>query len=471
MKELIEKLKALAEEYKKIKAQIIKKQPKIEEGIVKFEGKKEKEKETVKESSSKKESEFGANPLEILANPLVKAALNKLATIGPSDVQLLDKEAKKATEINKKRKKEGKKLDENGKEVSSYLVEDEMKALAQANFEAKAKFKNLAEGLDVLVKAGVVAEVSYKLNAEYKNAIGSAKGSVAAAAKAYAKFDATLKAFDLKAGILIDAKVKAQVGVEATVKASGEVQVTAIPLVDILGKVDAEAYARAQATASGELVLSAEELTGALNLEAGASVGVKVEGELVIKSKSGTPLITLRGNASAEVGAKAKFNAKFQIKDGKLIISVNTALVVGVGTELGGSIEIDFKAIGKLIADAFKKDPAKFADRLRQSFEKIKEKALEVKADLEEDIAKAKAKLYKSKEKFDKKMSQLKDKIQKKTSDMLKKAENKIAFYEGKIKGIKDDGRAKVVENLESAKATISEIQNWLDTKFDSLFD
>ncbi len=30
-------------------------------------------------------------------------ALDKLATIGPSDVKLLDEEAKKATEINKKR--------------------------------------------------------------------------------------------------------------------------------------------------------------------------------------------------------------------------------------------------------------------------------------------------------------------------------------------------------------------------------
>jgi len=471
MKELIAQLQALAAEYKKIKADILKKQPKIEEGKVKFEGKKEKEKETVKESSSKTESEFGKNPLEILANPIVKAALDKLATVGPSDVQLLDKEAKKATEINKKRKKEGKKLDANGKEVSSYLVEDEMKALAQANFEAKAKFKNLAEGLEVLVKAGVLAEASYKLNAEYKNKLGSAKGSVEAAVKAYAKFDATLKAFDLKAGILIDAKVKAEVGVEATAKASGEVQITAIPLVDILGKVDAEAYARAQATASGELVLSAEELTGAINLEAGASVGVKIDGELVIKSKSGTPLITLRGNASAEAGAKAKFNAKFQIKDGKLIISVNTALVVGVGTELGGGVEIDFKAIGKLIAEAFKKDPAKFAERLRQSFEKIKDKALEVKADLEENISKAKAKLYKSKEKFDQKMSQLKKKTQQKAAKMLASAEKKIAFYEGKMKGIKDDARAKVVENLEGAKATIGEIQNWLDNKFDSLFE
>jgi hypothetical protein len=473
MNELIEKIKQLAAEYKAIKAKAFGKHPELEEGKLKLEGKKTTKGET-KSGDSKTTTTDAAlknNPLEALDNPLVKMALDKLATMGPSDVKLFDAAAKKAIETNKKRKKEGKKLDANGKEVSSYLVEEEMKALVKAEYEAKAKFKSLAEGLEALVTAKVIAEASYKINAEYKNALGSAKGTLEAAAKAFASFDASLKAFDLKAGVLIDAKFKAEATAELTAKASGQVQVSAIPLIDILGKADAEAFIRAQAKATGQLIFSSKELRGEVALEAGASIGVKVDGSLSIKSKSGTPLITLKGNASAEVGAKAAFKAKFQIKDGKLVVSVNTAVVVGVGTDLGGEVEIDFKAIGQLIADEFKKDPEKFMERLRGSFEKIKEKAIEAKNDLEESIAKAKAKLEKNKQDYAEKLDKLEAKMKKKAEKMIEKAQKKLDFYEGKMKSIKDDARAKVVENLEGAKATVAEIQNWLDTKFTSLFD
>jgi hypothetical protein len=473
MNELIEKIKALAAEYKALKTKAFGKHPELEEGKLKLEGKKSTKGETKSgdDKTTTSDSALKSNPLEILSNPLVQMFLKKLATVGPSDVKLFDEAAKKALETNKSRQKEGKKLDANGKEVSSYLVKEEMKALVKAEYEAKAKFKNLYEGLDALVKAQIIAEATYAVKAEYKNALGSANGTLEAAAKAFAKFDASLKAFDLKAGVLLDAKFKAEVTVELTAKASGEIQVSAIPLVDILGKVDAEAFARAQASASGQLVFSAKELQGKIDLVAGASVGVKVDGTLSIKSKSGTPLITLKGNASAEVGAKAAFRAKFQIKDGKLIISVNTAVVVGVGTELGGEAEIDFKAIGKLIAAEFKKDPDKFMERLQASFAKIKEKAIEAKDDLEESITKAKAKLAKTKKDYAQKIDKLEDEMKEKAEKMLAKAKHKLEFYEGKMNGIKDEGRTKVLENLEGAKETVAEIQNWLDTKFTSLFD
>jgi hypothetical protein len=302
MDELMQKLKALAEEYKLIKKTMNK--PEEIEMTTIAKGEKSFKKETTTSKDGEKTIQVG-KPKPDTATPSndaekdkkIAGALALLKEHGPKDVDLAQKEYQAKLEALKK----------TSKTTDKAKYETEAKAVLEAKAKAEVKLKNLAEGLQILVEAGVLAEATYKANAEYNGKYASMTASFEAAARFEAKAKGTINLLNLEAGKLIEIDLKAEVKVEATVKGQAKVSGTTVP---ISLQVDAEAYARANATAEIQVIVTKDNITGNVNLDAGASVGASAKGSASLTHK-GKDLITFSGEGSVEAGARATFQGRF----------------------------------------------------------------------------------------------------------------------------------------------------------------
>lgn len=228
-------------------------------------------------------------------------------------------------------------------------AQGEATALAVAKASASAEVTKTLTSIEVLVKAGVLAEASLEATGSYKKSIGPATVEILGKVKAYAKasLDVSAKATIDTSGITLEASAEAVAEVGVSIS-------SALSLATSSGKqlaklsADGQATAGGRAKASGTAKITSEGIVLSGEFEAFAGVEAKGKINFVI-GPNDAPYLTavLKGGASAGIGAKG--SGTFKIENGQIILSAELAATLGIGGSGGFDIAIGYQAIATAI--------------------------------------------------------------------------------------------------------------------------
>lgn len=191
-----------------------------------------------------------------------------------------------------------------------------------------------AEG-SVGASAGVYANTKGELNTP----IGSIRGHAAVEAEVYAR----AKGYVIANTKGADAAATAEVGAKGRAEAAADARLLGGL---VTGEANAEAEAGTGAVATGHVGIAYDPLTAVVQGSAGAFAGARAG--FSAKGGIGGVKYGVEAEAWAGVGAKAEFHAGLD-KDGKFHFSAGLGAALGVGAFLKVDFEIDFKDVGSTI--------------------------------------------------------------------------------------------------------------------------
>jgi hypothetical protein len=236
-----------------------------------------------------------------------------------------------------------------------------------ANASANGSVKVGLTGIEAQghAEAGIEARAgtSGRVEGQYGTAEGSASAQISAKATADGK--ATLG----PNGLTAEGHLYA--GVSASAEASGRLEskpfatIGGVPMtLSAEGKAKVEAGAYAYADAKAQATWNPPAL--AVNAKAGAFAGARASAEGSIGA--GPVKATGRAEAWAGIGAEANLDVGYH--DGKLSLDFGAGAALGVGFKLGGKIELDVGAIGKM-AEGVAKDVEHVAQDVGKAVEHV----------------------------------------------------------------------------------------------------
>ncbi|MCP4439204.1 MAG: hypothetical protein GY810_09715 [Aureispira sp.] len=242
----------------------------------------------------------------------------------------------------------------------------------EASFKMTAELESVLEGVNVLIDAGVISESSLEVNAEYKTKYLSLEAQLQVLAVAKANVSADIKLFDLSTLTLVKAELEAtaEVEVNVNVHAEGELQIVGDDLTANV-EADGKAYAKAEATAEANLVISKDEVKGEYRLAALAEAGVEGTIEGSIQSE-GEELVSISATGKAVTGVGVESAGGFEWKDGEVTVKVDLGLAVEAGA--GGEVEltVDYDAIGDAVVKQIKDGSQHLIENGDEIYDKIK---------------------------------------------------------------------------------------------------
>lgn len=241
---------------------------------------------------------------------------------------------------------------------------------AEAKGEAKvsATLEKASEGIRRLVELKVLAEASLDFTAEYKGKYGKLGASL----KGYAGIKGQCKAdfMNLKAGVLLDVSASVSASASVNARIDAESKVFGSDKLGVQFSAYAEAYAKAEAEASGQILISKDGIAIKGSAKAGASVGAAVgfAGEAIVKNKK---VFAIKGALQASVGAEASIGGGFEFKNGVLTINIKASAVAVVGGSADLTLTVDMDAIKELIAEELSAVGEKLKKRLEDYLEQL----------------------------------------------------------------------------------------------------
>ena len=200
---------------------------------------------------------------------------------------------------------------------------------AEAGIEARAGTSGRVEGRYGVAEGSASAQISAKATADGSVKLGP--NGLTAEGHLYAGISASAEA----SGRLESKPIATIGGQPITLSAEGK------------AKVEAGAYAYADATAQATWNPPAL----AVNAKAGAFAGARASAE----GSVGLGPVKATGRAEAWAGIGAEANLDVGYHDGKLSLDFGAGAALGVGFKLGGKVELDVGAIGKM-AEGVAKD-------------------------------------------------------------------------------------------------------------------
>jgi hypothetical protein len=237
---------------------------------------------------------------------------------------------------------------------SSVSVTADVQTTFDAYGSVAKEGNNFLEGITYLANAGFLVDGKVELTAEAKASFGpmaaKLEGMLGAYAKVGGSFDAQAT-IGLLSGIIMESKVELGASVQAY--AEGWTTFTIGGVGEISAGGYAKAFAKAEAHASGSLVISPNgtvRISG--NLGGSLKAGVETAGEVALKDSEGRNIFKLATSIEASVGLGAELGGSFNIEGGVLTVRLNIAAILGVGGAINGELEIDLKAVGEKLAEA-----------------------------------------------------------------------------------------------------------------------
>lgn len=234
----------------------------------------------------------------------------------------------------------------------SASAEGSAKGGAGASTELKSSVtisKDLLQAIAAVVEASAKVGIEGSLEGKLTAALGPLSASIEGKLEAFAGAMAKCKA-DVSIGIThvyVEAAAEAFAGAKATGEGAASVK---LGDAEAKAAVEGTAMAGASAEAKGNFKI---DLTGVeLSGKAEAFAGVKAEASAKgTASYKGRQIFAAKGTIGVSAGIGGTAEGAFGFHKGKLTIKGDVAATLGIGTEVGFEVEIDFYELALAIGD------------------------------------------------------------------------------------------------------------------------